>query len=75
MSLRWYSVVVDCHDLAAQARWWAETLDYVIVFENEDLHELDVFILLDLSRLQARYEKRFITPRPEITHGVMPAFV
>ena len=36
MSLRWYSVVVDCHDLAAQARWWAETLDYVIVFENDD---------------------------------------
>lgn len=36
MSLRWYSVVVNCHDLAAQARWWAETLDYVIVFENEE---------------------------------------
>lgn len=36
MSLRWYSVVVDCHDIAAQARWWAQTLDYVIVFENDD---------------------------------------
>ena len=35
MSLRWYSVVVDCHDLAAPARLWAETLDYVLVFENE----------------------------------------
>jgi hypothetical protein len=35
MSMRWYSVVVDCHDIAAQARWWAETLDYVIVFEND----------------------------------------
>jgi len=33
--MRWYSVVVDCHDIAAQARWWAETLDYVIVFEND----------------------------------------
>ncbi|HHU09110.1 MAG TPA: VOC family protein [Intrasporangiaceae bacterium] len=36
MSLRWYSVVVDCHDVAAQARWWAQTLDYVIVFEDDD---------------------------------------
>jgi hypothetical protein len=35
MSLRWYAAVVDCHDIAAQARWWAETLDYVIVFEND----------------------------------------
>jgi len=35
MSLRWYTVVVDCTDIAAQARWWAETLDYVIVFEND----------------------------------------
>jgi hypothetical protein len=24
MSLRWYSVVIDCHDIAAQARWWAD---------------------------------------------------
>lgn len=36
MSLRWYSVVVDCHDLSAQAHWWAETLDYLVVFENEE---------------------------------------
>ena len=35
MSLRWYSVVVDCQDIAAQARWWAETLGYVIVFESD----------------------------------------
>ena len=36
MALRWYSVVVDSHDIAAQARWWAQTLDYVIVFENDE---------------------------------------
>ena len=24
MSIRWYSVVVDCQDIAAQSRWWAE---------------------------------------------------
>ncbi len=34
--MRWYSVVVDCKDIAAQARWWAETLDYFVVFESED---------------------------------------
>jgi hypothetical protein len=35
MSLHWYSVVVDCHDIAAQARWWAQTLDYAVVYEDE----------------------------------------
>jgi hypothetical protein len=34
MALRWYTVVIDCHDVAAQARWWAEALDYVIVHED-----------------------------------------
>ncbi len=38
MSLRWYSVVVDSHDVAALARWWAETLDYRIVYEDD--HEV-----------------------------------
>ncbi|CCH76800.1 conserved hypothetical protein [Nostocoides japonicum T1-X7] len=36
MSMRWYTLVVDCHDIAAQARWWAETLDYVIVYEDAE---------------------------------------
>jgi hypothetical protein len=36
MSLRWYTVVVDCKDVAAQARWWAEVLDWRIVYEAED---------------------------------------
>ena len=36
MSLRWYSVVVDCHDVAAQARWWARALDWQTIFEAED---------------------------------------
>jgi len=40
MALRWYTVVIDCHDIAAQARWWAETLDYRIVYE--DVHEVAV---------------------------------
>ncbi len=36
MSLRWYSVVIDSHDIAAQARWWAGVLDWQIVFEADD---------------------------------------
>ncbi|PRY59346.1 hypothetical protein BCF74_11083 [Knoellia remsis] len=34
MALLWYTVVVDCEDIAAQARWWAETLGWKIGFEN-----------------------------------------
>jgi catechol 2,3-dioxygenase-like lactoylglutathione lyase family enzyme len=36
MSLRWYSVVVDCKDIAAQSRWWAAVLDWRVVFEADD---------------------------------------
>ena len=36
MALRWYSVVVDCHDPAAQARWWADVLDWQIIFDSDD---------------------------------------
>ena len=36
MSLRWHSVVVDCDDVAAQARWWAEVLDWKIIYEEPD---------------------------------------
>ena len=36
MSLRWYSVVVDCRDFGAQARWWADVLDWQIIYEADD---------------------------------------
>ncbi len=36
MSLRWYSVVVDCQNIAAQARWWARVLDWQIIYEADD---------------------------------------
>lgn len=36
MSVRWYSIVVDCRDPAAQARWWAEALDWRIFYEAPD---------------------------------------
>jgi hypothetical protein len=35
MTLRWYTLVIDCHDIGAQARWWAETLDWVIDYEDD----------------------------------------
>jgi hypothetical protein len=34
--LRWYSTVVDCRDVAAQARWWAAALGWTIVYEADD---------------------------------------
>jgi hypothetical protein len=36
MGLRWYSTVVDCHDVAAQARWWAEVLGWQLILESQD---------------------------------------
>jgi hypothetical protein len=33
MSVRWYSVVVDCRDVAVLSRWWAEVLGWRIVYE------------------------------------------
>ncbi|WP_232548619.1 VOC family protein [Propioniciclava soli] len=36
MALKWYTVVVDCHDPQAQARWWAEALDWQIVHDTPE---------------------------------------
>ena len=36
MTLRWYTVVVDCRDPAALAEWWRETLDWAKVYEADD---------------------------------------
>jgi hypothetical protein len=35
MALKWYTVVIDCHDVHAQARWWADVLDWQLVFESD----------------------------------------
>ncbi len=34
MSVRWYSVVVDCNDVSVQSRWWARVLDWRIIYED-----------------------------------------
>ena len=36
MSLRWYTIVVDCHDIGAQAQWWADVLGWRKVYEAYD---------------------------------------
>jgi hypothetical protein len=36
MSVRWYSTVIDCHDVQAQARWWAEALGWLVAYEADD---------------------------------------
>jgi len=36
MPLRFYTVVIDCHDVKAQGRWWAEVLGWQIAFEADD---------------------------------------
>ena len=36
MSVRWYTTVVDCHDVAAQAKWWGGVLGWTIVYEAAD---------------------------------------
>jgi hypothetical protein len=36
MALRWYTIVVDCRDVAAQAAWWRETLGWQQVYEADD---------------------------------------
>jgi hypothetical protein len=34
MSVRWYSVVVDCNDVSAQSRWWAQVLDWRAIHQD-----------------------------------------
>jgi Glyoxalase-like domain len=50
MSVRWYTVVVDCHDVKAQAQWWAEALDWRKVYEAEDEVVIVPPVAVDPSR-------------------------
>jgi hypothetical protein len=36
MALRWYTAVVDSHDPQAQARWWADVLDWEVIYDAPD---------------------------------------
>lgn len=50
MSVRWYSVVVDCHDVKAQSRWWAGVLGWQIVYDADDEVIVAPAHLLDSAR-------------------------
>ncbi len=47
MGTRLYSVVIDCADHAAQARWWAETLGWALTFEADDEAAIEPTIATD----------------------------
>jgi hypothetical protein len=36
MALRWYTTVIDCNDVAAQAAWWADVLGWKTIYEAAD---------------------------------------
>jgi hypothetical protein len=54
---RWYQLVVDAHDPAGLARWWAEVLGYSVLYESEQ----EVIIGLDADR----YPGIVFTPVPD----------
>ena len=51
MTIRWYSVVVDCRDVAALSRWWAAALDWRIIYEAAD----EVVVVPPVAMDPARY--------------------
>ena len=36
MALKWYTVVVDCLDPQKQAHWWADALDWEVVYDTPE---------------------------------------
>jgi predicted enzyme related to lactoylglutathione lyase len=45
MSLRFYSVLIDCADPRALGHWWAQALDWQVTLDDGD--EVDVAVGLD----------------------------
>jgi hypothetical protein len=57
MSSRWYTVVIDAHDPARLARFWAGVLDYHVVYEASDA--------VVIARDQHTYPGLIFVPVPE----------
>jgi hypothetical protein len=36
VTVRWYTLAVDCRDAPALARWWAGVLDWQVTYEGDD---------------------------------------
>jgi hypothetical protein len=69
MSIRWYSVVVDCCDVVAQSRWWAVALDWRVAFEAADEVVVVPSHALDSARDIPRLE-RAPAARPDTVMGL-----
>ncbi len=68
MSLRWYTVEVDSHDVAGQGRWWAEVLGWKIAYEASDEIVIVPPVALDESRdipIEERSPGLVFVPVPE----------
>jgi hypothetical protein len=50
MTIRWYTVVVDCEDIRTESRFWAEALGWCQVYEADDEIVIVPPIALDDSR-------------------------
>ncbi len=67
MSVRWYTVVVDCADVAAQGRWWARVLGWEIVYETLD----EVVIVPTWAQAKATEAKAAGAPRDQQFPGLV----
>ncbi|WP_122261420.1 VOC family protein [Ornithinimicrobium cerasi] len=74
MALKWYTIVVDCRDAQAQARWWAEALDWVVVHDTAEeavavprhaLEEHEEGPVRDLETWMRRGQGLVFVPVPE----------
>jgi hypothetical protein len=68
MSVRWYTVVVDCHDVKAQGYWWANVLGWDIAYEADNEVVVAPSHLIDESRsipLSERGPGMVFVPVPE----------
>ena len=61
MGSRWYTVVIDANDPGRLARWWAEVLDYRIVYESPDE--------VGIARDEQTYPGLVFVPVPERKNG------
>ncbi len=58
MALRWYTTVIDCLDVKAQSRWWAEALGWrVAVDEDDEVVVVPPHVLTEDARLTPPAER------------------
>jgi len=72
MALRWYTIVIDCLDVAAQSAWWRETLGWQTVYEADDEVVIVPAHLTDELARATPWEERgpglVFVPVPELKH-------